>query len=580
MSKSVVKRRLTAILVADVAGYSRLMGEDEAGTLERLKSLHKELVQPTIRELNGRIVKIMGDGLLAEFSSVVEAVQCAINIQQTMHKRETDLSDVHRIWLRIGVNLGDIIVEGTDIYGDGVNVAARLEGLAEPGGICISGKVCDEVRNKPPATFDDLGRQKIKNIQEPVRVYRWAEAESIASIVGMDKVPSLPDKPSIAVLPFTNMSGDSEQEYFSDGISEDIITELSRLNSLFVVARNSSFTFRGRSGDILRVGRSLGVQFVLEGSVRKVGNRVRITAQLIDASTSDHIWADRYDGDLENIFELQDEISHSIVSTIAGRIKNFEIDRVSVKPTNSLSAYESVLRGQKVMHKYTPEDYDSARQFFEQAVLLDPKYARAHAWLAYIEIFRWFSDLAPKRLDLALRTGETALALDDHESKTHLALGTTHLFRFEHGKAKYHLNMASELNPNDDLIMIENARYLMYVGKPLVGADLVHKAMRRNPYHPNWYWNILGRCLHTAKLHDQAITALDRLTAPQFWNYAYLAACHAKLGQSREAAKFAKAVLSLKPGFTVSDFTTGLPYSDQQVLQDFIEGFRRAGLPS
>ena len=289
------------------------MGEDEAGTLERLKSLHKELVQPTITELNGRIVKIMGDGLLAEFSSVVEAVQCAIDIQQSMHKREADLFDDHRIWLRIGVNLGDIIVEGMDIYGDGVNVAARLEGLAEPGGICISGKVYDEVRNKLQTTFDDLGKQEIKNIQEPVRTYRWAKAESMASMVGADKAPPLPDKPSIAVLPFTNMSGDPEQEYFSDGITEDIITELSRFRTLLVIARNSSFSYKGLSTIVQEVARNLGVEYVVEGSVRKAGNRVRIVAQLIEGSTGNHIWAERYDRELEDVFAVQDELSQTIV---------------------------------------------------------------------------------------------------------------------------------------------------------------------------------------------------------------------------------------------------------------------------
>ncbi len=295
-----MERRLAAILAADVVGYSRLMGEDETGTLDRLKSLRKEMVQPKIKERKGRFVKLMGDGLLAEFPSVVEAVQCAVDIQQDMAGREAGVPDERRIRLRIGVNLGDIIVEGSDIYGDGVNVAARLESLAEPGGICISGKVYEEVRNKLPSAFEDLGEREVKNIAKPVRVYRWtdAAADPMPGMAGAEGALSLPDKPSIAVLPFTNMSGDPEQEYFSDGITEDIITELSRFPELFVTARNSAFVFKGKAVDIKDVSKKLGVRYLVEGSVRKAGIGVRITAQLIDSSLCCHVWAYRYDREL------------------------------------------------------------------------------------------------------------------------------------------------------------------------------------------------------------------------------------------------------------------------------------------
>ncbi len=346
------------------------------------------------------------------------------------------------------------------------------------------------------------------------------------------------------------------------------------------MARNSSFQFRDKSVDIREVGRNLGVRFVLEGSVRKLGNRVRITGQLIDASSSDHVWADRYDGDLEDIFSLQDEISRSIVSTIVGRIDDFDTDRIATKPTANLSAYESVLRGQKLMHNYTEDDYAQARQYFERATSLDPIFARAHAWLAYVEFSLWIWHMTPDSLDLAVRIGETALDLDDHESKSHLALGMARLFRAELDKAEYHLLRAAELNPNDDLIMIEYGRYLMYANEPLRGAETVRQAMRQNPYHPNWYWNILGRCLHTARHFEEALSAFERIRTPQFWNHAYLAVCYSELGQSEKAAKHLDAVLSLKPDFTLSEFATALPYREQQVLEEFLAGFHRVGLPA
>ena len=300
-----MERRLAAILAADVVGYRRLMGEDEAGTLARLKSLRKELVKPKITGGRGRIVKLMGDGLLAEFPSVVEAVRCAVEIQQDMAGREAGRPDEHPIRLRIGVNLGDIIVEGSDIYGGGVNVAARLEGLAEPGGICISGKVYDEVADKLPTAFEDLGKQKVKNIREPVRVYRWtgASADTMPGMARAEEAPPLPDKPSIAVLPFVNMSGDAEQEYFADGLTEDIITQLSRFQTFFVIARNSSFAYKGRSVNVGKIGQDLGVAYLVEGSVRKARNRARITAQLIEAASGNHIWAERYDHDLTDMFD-------------------------------------------------------------------------------------------------------------------------------------------------------------------------------------------------------------------------------------------------------------------------------------
>ena len=390
---------------------------------------------------------------------------------------------------------------------------------------------------------------------------------------------SLPDKPSIAVLPFTNMSGDSEQEFFSDGITEDIITELSRYKSLFVVARNSSFVFRGRAVDVRDIGSALGVRYVLEGSIRKAGERVRVTAQLINSSSGHHVWADRYDGSLKDVFALQDEISRMIVSTIAGRLEDSHTQRLCLRPTEDLNAYELVLRGLKYMHSHPREDSERARECFESAISRDPNFARAHACLAMVEAYNWFWDSNFDRLERAVKIGEAAFALDPHESKCHLAIGLAQLFRRRHEKSQFHLSRASELNPNDDLIMVENGRYLMYTGEAALGADLVRQAMRRNPYHPNWYWNVLGRCLHTAQDFHKAISMFERITVPQFWTHAFMAACYAGLSQPAEAANQLNKAMTLKPNLSISEFSKFLPYQYETDLQRFVDGLRRAGLP-
>ena len=485
-------RKIAAILVADVAGYSRLVGADEDRTLARLRALRSDMIDPTIAMHHGRVVKRTGDGAIVEFRSVIDAVHCAIEVQSGMVERNAGLSPERRIKFRIGIHLGDIVEESDgDLMGDGVNIAARLEGICEVGGVCISEDAYRQVRDKIKEQFVDLGEHTLKNIARPVRAYGVksdrgeTKPEPVVAEASSARLV-LPDKPSVAVLPFTNMSGDPEQEFFSDGITEDIITELSRYRSLFVVARNSSFVFRGHAVDIRQVGAALGVRFVLEGSVRKAVNRIRVTAQLINAVSGEHLWADRYDGDLVDVFSLQDEISRTIVSTIAGRLESSDAERLTERPAADLNAYEQVLRGQKYLHQYTKEDYALARECFQRAISTDPKFARAHGFLASVEAYCWFWDSEPSRLERAVAIGEEGLALDQHESKCHLALGLAYLFRSSHDKAGYHLARGSELNPNDDLLMVELGRYQMYVGKPQKGAELVHRAIRRNPYHPNW----------------------------------------------------------------------------------------------
>jgi len=376
-------RRLAAILAADVAGYSRLMGVDEEGTLERLKALRREVVDPKIAEHYGRIVKTTGDGVLVEFASVVDAVRCAVAVQQAMLERNTEVVADNRIELRIGINLGDVIVEGDDLYGDGVNIAARIEALAEPGGVFVSNTVHDHVRDRLPLAFEDLGEQQVKNIARPVRVYRVRDVGGAAnSPSAFQPALPLPDKPSIAVLPFQNISGDPEQEYFADGMVEEIITALSRIRWLFVIARNSSFTYKGKAVDVKQVGRELGVRYVLEGSVRKGGNRVRITAQLIEAETGAHLWADRFDGSLEDVFELHDQVAISVAGVIEPALQAAEVRRSSVRPTSDLTAYDLYLRALANFPWFGKEQMAGATELFEQAVAIDPDFAPALAWAA------------------------------------------------------------------------------------------------------------------------------------------------------------------------------------------------------
>ena len=371
------ERRLTTIMAADVVGYSRLMGEDEAGTLAMLRQSRRELLEPLLAKFAGRLIKLMGDGVLVEFTSVVNAVQCSVELQKGMEARSAALPEARRMRLRVGINLGDVIVEGGDLYGDGVNLAARLETLAEPGGVCISETAYHHVTQKLPLSYRDLGPQTVKNFAQPVRAYSidWKEERRPAAAAGS----AVPEEPSIVVLPFTNMSGEAEQDFFADGLTEDIITELSRFRHLFIISRNSSFKYKGRAVDVRQVAHELKVQYVIEGSVRKAGNRVRVTVQLIDAGTDRHVWAERYDRDLQDIFAIQDEVTAAIVSTLPGRVEAASHERAARKPAENMAAYECVLAGKLLHHRSNAADNEAALKLLERAVALDPNYAHAHA---------------------------------------------------------------------------------------------------------------------------------------------------------------------------------------------------------
>ncbi len=582
MSEEGVERKLTTILAADVVGYSRLMGEDEAGTHARLKSLRKDLVQPKITGGRGRIVKLMGDGLLAEFPSVVEAVRCAVDIQQDMAGHEVDLPAERRLRLRIGVNLGDIIVEGSDIYGDGVNVAARLEGLAEPGGICISSKVYEEVKNKLPAAFEDLGDQKVKNIREPVRVYRWSDApaDSMPDTAEAKAALTLPDKPSIAVLPFTNMSGDPEQKYFSDGITEDIITELSRFSSLQVVARNSTFVYRDQAVDVGEVGKKLGVEYLLEGSLRKAGNRIRLTAQLINVQTGMHVWANRYDRDLEDIFAIQDELVHAIVSTLAVRLTAADTERTMRKPAENHAAYDLYLRAVALDSQYDAESALESRKLAEQAVALDPGFARAHAVLAtQIFTYAWFTgiDIDTYMKD-ALPAAQKAVALDPEDSFCTSILGVVHLQRRDYEQARHYMEMALTSNPHDSWVWADYAWYFLSIGKRQEALDRLDAKEIFEPYPPNWHWEIRGQVLYLLERFEEAVAAFDRMSITPFWVNGLLTACYGQLGDVKNAQihwarSMAEAPIE-NPNFAIEMSV----YKNEADANRWFEGLRKAGI--
>jgi TolB-like protein/class 3 adenylate cyclase len=576
-----LERRLAAILAADVVGYSRLMGEDETGTLERLKSLRKELVKPKITERKGRIVKLMGDGLLAEFPSVVEAVQCAGDIQDSMNEREADLPDDRRIRLRIGVNLGDIIVEGSDIYGDGVNVAARLEALADPGGICISGSVFDQVKGKVDLGFEDCGEQEVKNIAEPVRVYRVvSDAPAVQGMRSSSTLLPLPDKPSIAVLPFTNMSGDPEQEYFSDGITEDIITELSRFRSLFVIARNSSFHYKGQSPRVQDVGRELGIHYVVEGSVRKAGNRVRITAQLVEAESGNHLWAERYDRDLENIFDVQDEVVQEIAASVPGQLNVAAMERARRRPAESLSAYDCLLRGEWLMFR----DFTDRNviPLFERAVEIDPQCARAYIQLARLHAYSFTQGVSVDEAAQSARTlAEKALEISPSDPSIQAIAAVTYMMMCEHDLAQQHIERAISLNPNDGEVMASAVFVLNYLGDREEALRWNRNHLRHDPVSSDGYRENAVDLYYMARRYEDVIAVFRGWRNPPLHVYAGLAAAYAQNGQPEEAkAALETCLRELPEGFDIAAIFR-LQFRQCAKPEDaehWREGYRKAGL--
>jgi adenylate cyclase len=588
MDQSALERRLAAILAADMVGYSRLMEADETGTLARLRTHRLELIDPAIAKNRGRIIKTTGDGLLVEFHSVADAVQSAVEIQRRMARRNADLPAARWIQFRIGINLGDVIFEDDDIFGDGVNVAARLQELAEPGGICVSRAVRDQVQvgDRFDVAFEDQGEQTVKNIARAIRVFRVRldAAEPATTEAGRATAGSEPatQKPSIAVLPFANMSGDPEQEFFADGLTEDIITELSRFRDLFVISRNSAFVHKGKAVKIQDVAAEFGVQYVVEGSVRKAGNRVRVTVQLIDADSDHHVWAERYDRDLEDIFAIQDEVTAAIVATLPGRIEAATHDRAERKPTENMVAYECVLAGKVLHHRSTREDNAAAQRMLDRAIALDPKYAHAHAWKACVLgqtwVYGWCEDREATMAELGDEL-QTALALDDNDSDVHRILAASNLIQHNYDKSTYHQERALGLNPNNDLIVVQQGELLTWLGRPEEGIDWIRRAMRLNPYHPERYWNHLGRAYYVARRYAEAAEAFARISRPDHTHHAFLAAAFAQMGDATAAGAHAAETLRRAPDFSAQAYLDTLHYKRASDLEHHRESLLKAGLP-
>jgi adenylate cyclase len=573
-----MQRRLAAILSADAAGYSRLMGEDDVATVRALATC-RQLVGGIVTAHHGRVVDMPGDNLLAEFGSAVDAVEAACAMQAQLLSCNAELPEHRRMAFRIGVNLGDVIVEDGRLYGDGVNVAARLEALAEAGGICVSAKVHEEVRRKLDVVFEDLGAQELHNISAPVRVFRIRGAGPTGARAV--SAPPAPARAAIIVLPFVNMSGVAEQEFFVDGLTEDILTELSRFHELFVISRNTSFKYKGQAIDVKKVARDLGVQYVLEGSVRRAGDRVRITVQLIDAEADRHVWAERYDRKLEDIFAIQDEMTSAIVAVLPGRIEAATHDRAARKPTDSMAAYECLVASKVLHHRSTRDDNIQALRLVSRATELDPKYAHAHAWRACILgqawTYGWCDNLEAIESEIE-RELAVALALDDNDSDVHRILAAVYVIRNDFDKAIYHQQRALSLNPNDDLIVVQQGELLTWLGQPDEGIEWILKAMRLNPFHPDRFWSHLARAHFVARRHAQALDCMRHVTAPNLLQRSFLAACHAHLGDAAAASEQLRETIKQRPAFRIDEHVVPtLHYRRDADLAHHRDGLLKAG---
>ena len=582
MTQKGFKRKLTAILSADAVGYSRLMGEDEEATVRTLTA-YREVIGILINDNKGRLVDSPGDNILAEFASVVDSLRCAWDIQQEIKSRNSELPENRRMNFRMGVNLGDVIEEGNQIYGDGVNIAARLEGLAQEGGICISGTAYDQVKNKLPFRFDYEGEQTVKNISEPVRVYR-VRMKAEVDIPELSKELKLPDKPSIAVLPFLNMSGDPEQEYFSDGISEDIITDLSKLTGLFVIARNSSFIYKDKPVNLQQVGRELGVRYVLEGSVRKGGNQVRITAQLIAAESGHHLWANRFDRKLEDIFAIQDEITEEIVAALDIKLLSGEQARVWRKSLKNPEARDLYYRGREKFNRFTKEAMAEARQLSEQVIELEPDSPLGYALTAgalSTEVWGGWNKTPARSLKCAAELAQKAIVLDDNNADAHVGLGFIYLINRQFEKAIAEAERAVALSPSGANVFGNAAIIYVHSGLPKEAIMLAKQAIRLNLVSLPFIFNILGVSYRESGQYKEAIATLKEGIAryPEWvLSYYALVTVYCATGQYKEARAEAEEILKIDPLFSLEQHTMRLPYKDQAVNERLLADLRKAEL--
>ncbi|NKB48960.1 MAG: adenylate/guanylate cyclase domain-containing protein [Alphaproteobacteria bacterium] len=577
MAEERVQRRLAAILAADMVGYSRLMGADEEGTIARQKAHRAELIDPEFANHGGRIVKTTGDGLLVEFGSVVDAVRCAVAIQQAMTEREVDVPDDRLIQYRVGINLGDIVIDGDDILGDGVNIAARLEGLAAPGGVCVSAKVFEEIGNKLDLAFEDIGPQEVKNIAAPVRAYR-VTLDRVSTAPVPAESPPPRDKPSIAVLPFDNMSGDPEQEFFSDGLAEDIITALSKIERMRVIARNSTFAYKGQALDLRRIAEELGVRYVLEGSVRRGGNRLRITAQLIDAEDGSHLWAERYDRPVDDLFDIQDEITKEIVTALQVKLTDGEEALVWARGTNNIEAWQYAVRALDIFIRLTPTSHLEARELAEKATELDSDYA--HAWAIQGFTYWWdgrfdFTGDRDAKFARASELAERATALDDSVS---WVIGLNAMVAPALGHPDVGVAVARrgiELYPGNAAVRNFLAYALMHAGNFLEAAEHSRAVNSLDPFPPIFYRNVLARSLMFLGEFDEALILSDEILEIepnylQVWlNRAYI---YGQLDREAEACDAISAVRQLAPNMRVSHVPWILMIDDEAATNSFMDG--------
>src|SRR5262245_48167599 len=583
-----VPRRLAAILAADIAGYSALIGADEARTVRDLKD-HLAVVLPMLSGHCGRVIDTAGDGILAEFGSVVNAVECAVAIQRAMANRNAEVEDGRRMQFRLGINIGDVIHDDARLYGDGVNVAARLEAAAEPGGICISGAVYDQVRNKLPLNVTDLGLQSLKNIADPVRAYRIM-TEPPVTPAHAKALLVLPDKPSIAVLAFTNLSAHPEQGYLADGIVEDITTELSRISELFVIARNSSFQYKGKATDVRQVGRDLGVRYVLEGSVRRGGNRIRISAQLIDAATGAHRWAEHYDRTFEDVFAVQDEVVRTIVAILAAHVRQAEIERSRAKPPNSWQAYDYYLKAVDASNAFdrifAADNLYEARRLLQQSLAIDPSYARSYAALSRTYAAAWANPadedfLNPAVLEQAHDFARKAAQLDRNLPQAHAALGIVLTFKHQHDASIVAFEKAVSLNPN--YVYWWFAFALVRAGDSKRAIEVIDAYMRLDPFYEPLTSFVLGYAHYMLKQYPQALSLLRDSVAqvPSFrGGHRLLAATLVRMGHLEEARAVVAEVVRLEPSYTISGVARRLAsFKDPRDEQHWLNGLRQAGLP-
>jgi len=569
-------------VAADIAGFSRLVGTDEEGTLAALRAHRAELIDPLLEKHGGRIANTAGDSFLLEFPSAVEAVRCSVAVQNGMVQRNQDIPSERRIEYRIGINVGDVVADGDDLLGDGVNIAARLETICDPGGVILSDDAYRQIRDRLEIDWEDGGPHKVKNIARPVQIWRWGAVAELETTLSADAPLLLPDKPSIAVLPFNNMSSDPEHEFFADGITEDIITELSRFSDLLVIARNSSFTYKGKATRAQDIGHNLGVRYVVEGSVRRAGNRVRVTAQLVEAETENHLWADRYDGELDAIFDLQDNIVQAIVAILPGRLALGEAGRIKRKAPGNMAAYDCLLAGKIHHHRFTKEDNLEAEKYLERAIELDPEYASAYAWKACVlgQAFRRkYRHNLEELFHKAVEFAEKAILLDENEVECHRMFCELAMMNEQWEKAEQHNYRAISLNPNHPLLLAQKGELHTWLGRAEEGAFWIRKAMRLDRYTAPAWAHLLGRALMLMQQYSEAVAAYQQSPNARFSNYADMAACSAAADQQIDAAAYVKEVLKLEPDFLITDYLDGLTYKNQVDRDHHRELLRKTGLP-